>query len=97
MTQRARVLVFAKAEQNEQQAIAAAYHEISEHLKNTPGLLSNELLHSTSDPSNYVVMSEWESLEAFQVWEAGPVHRNATAPLRKYLTGATFYQVTSAY
>lgn len=97
MIQRARVMVFAKAMQNDHQAIEEAYHEISEHLKNTPGLLSNELLHSTSDPSNYVVMSEWESLEAFQVWEAGPVHRNVTAPLRKYLIEAAFYEVSSAY
>ncbi|GAA0297211.1 antibiotic biosynthesis monooxygenase [Streptomyces polychromogenes] len=83
---RVRVLVHARAPEGEEgaQAVSAAYHRISEALRGTPGLLGNELLHSRVDGRNFVVMSEWESPEAFQAWEQGPGHRSTTAPLRPY-------------
>jgi heme-degrading monooxygenase HmoA len=31
-----------------------------------------------------LVMSEWQSLAAFQAWESGVDHRSSTSPLRPY-------------
>jgi heme-degrading monooxygenase HmoA len=81
---RVRVLVWHRAAVAERDAVGQAYHEISGALAGTPGLLANELLHARGDRASFVVMSEWESLAAFEAWERGAAHRGTTAPLRRY-------------
>lgn len=84
MTDRTRVLLYHRASAAAIDELAAAYHAISAGLRGTPGLLANELLRSTTDPEAFVVVSEWESLAAFQRWQDLPDHRQTTAPLRPY-------------
>lgn len=102
MSDRVRVLVYAAAPGGDIDAISRAYHTISRDLEGTPGLLGNELLRCVHDPDGFVVMSEWESLEAFRAWEGGAAHRDTTSPLRPYQDqrgGASFsvYEVAAAY
>lgn len=99
---RVRVLVYASAPDAAPDAVGEAYHRISTDLAGTPGLLGNELLRSTIERSGYVVMSEWESLSAFQTWEQGQQHRDTTAPLRplqEHRQGGSFglYEVVATY
>lgn len=84
MSDRIRVMIYAAAPDGSPDAVASAYHVISEELRGTPGLLGNELLNGVDEPNSFVVLSEWESEEAFLAWERGPEHRQATAPLRPY-------------
>jgi heme-degrading monooxygenase HmoA len=84
MTARARVLIWHRTPADDPEAIRKAYDEISGQLAGTPGLLGNELLASTADPATMLVMSEWQSLAAFQAWESGVDHRSSTSPLRPY-------------
>jgi len=77
-------MIYAAAPDGSPDAVAQAYHDISDQLRGTPGLIANELLSGIDNPSSFVVLSEWESEEAFFAWEAGPDHRQATAPLRPY-------------
>ena len=93
-----------QAAHDEQQltAIRDAYHLVSARLADAPGMLGNELLRDPFDPTSLVVMSRWQSLEAFRVWEAGAEHREDTAPLRPYRdtrAQAAFavYEVDAAY
>ena len=81
---RVRVLVYAQAPDEGPDAVEAAYHEISQALDGTPGLLGNELLRAADDPAAFIVMSEWASFDAFRSWEEGAEHRDATSPLRRY-------------
>ncbi|GAA0526056.1 antibiotic biosynthesis monooxygenase [Paractinoplanes ferrugineus] len=102
MTARLRVLIFAAAPGDDPDAVVRAYHRISRDLRGTPGLISNELLRATTDEARFIVMSEWESVEAFEVWERGSAHKGTTAPLRQYQDssrGAPFglYEVAAAY
>lgn len=99
---RLRVLLHAIAPGDDPGAIERAYHDISTALAGTPGLLGNELLSSTLEPGRFIVMSEWESAEAFRTWEEGAGHRGTTAPLRPYQDrsrGTPFgiYEVTATY
>jgi len=98
---RVHVLLFAAAP-DEPAAVHSAYHEISRQLSGTPGLLRNTLLERTDTPGRFVVVSEWESLDAFDRWERGPTHRPVTAPLRAYhdrSLGVAFgiYRVAAEY
>lgn len=97
-----RVLVYAAAPESDPDAVSAAYHRISEALRGTPGLLGNELLRSTLDDGAYLVMSAWESREAFERWERGPGHRDSTAPLRPFQDSSRgrpfgIYEVVATY
>jgi heme-degrading monooxygenase HmoA len=95
MTQRLRVLVYANASEADSARVDNAYRHISSQLTGTPGLLGNELLKNPDDPCSYIVMSEWESLDAFRRWEHGPNHRDVTSPLRPFVRGADVYEVSS--
>jgi heme-degrading monooxygenase HmoA len=81
---RARVLLYYHAPANGPDPVRDAYHEASQALRGTPGLIGNELLHDITEAGTYVVLSEWASVEAFQAWEQGPRHRNETSPLRPF-------------
>lgn len=84
MTQRVRILLYHRVPPAGIGAIEKAYREISEELAGTPGLLGNELLRSLIDPDVFVVLSEWQSIEAFNSWDKGPDHKGQTSPLRPY-------------
>jgi heme-degrading monooxygenase HmoA len=77
-----RVLLYQRA--LDEAAILQAYHEVSRRLDGVPGLLGNELLRSSADPTGFVVVSRWAGAEAFARWEQGPGHWSATAPLRPF-------------
>jgi heme-degrading monooxygenase HmoA len=100
VTGEVRVLLFHTA--SDPALIDAAYHEVSRRLAGTPGLRGNELMCSVLDPTEFVVISTWTDLPAFQKWERGEEHRDDTAPLRPYRqsgSGRPFgvYEVTAAY
>ncbi|MER7751185.1 antibiotic biosynthesis monooxygenase family protein [Kitasatospora sp. NPDC097643] len=98
-----RVLVYQAAVDEEQlDAVRAAYHVVSGRLAQVPGMLGNELLRNPYDPTALVVVSRWASRAAFDAWEAGAEHRDDTAPLRPYRdhrAGSPFaiYEVEAAY
>jgi heme oxygenase (mycobilin-producing) len=79
-----RVLIFYRAPDGDSEVIEKSYHAVSQALASTSGLLRNELLRDLRDEAGYVVLSEWESVTAFQEWEAGPTHRGNTSPMRSY-------------
>jgi len=35
-----------------------------------PGYISGETLRNVSDPQDFIVISTWQSLEAWKIWEA---------------------------
>ena len=99
---RVRVLLYARCPDESPDAVEEAYHAISRDLRGTPGLVGNELLQSTAQPQEFVVMSEWESLAAFRSWESGAAHRSATSPLRPFQSARPagpfgIYTVSAAY
>lgn len=100
MSDRVRIVVYLVVDDAEK--ITEIYHQISKELAGTKGLLGNELMRSVMDPTRFAVMSEWESLEAFQVWDQGSSHKGTTAPLRPYHDtsngpGFGIYHVTASY
>ncbi|WP_406728635.1 antibiotic biosynthesis monooxygenase [Streptomyces sp. GD-15H] len=77
-----RVLVYhATADED---AIEAAYHQVSREMAKVDGMLGNELLHSLPDTRGFVVLSRWRDEEAFRTWEQGASHRDSTSPLRPF-------------
>ncbi len=90
----ARMMVFAKIKPGEEAAFEAAFQEVTRKVKGTPGHMRDELLRDVTEPtpegepSSYILLSEWESVEAFLAWEDAPIHRQTTTPMRPYWAGA---------
>ena len=89
----ARMMVFATIKPGEEEQFEAAFAEVTAKVKGTPGHISDELLrdvtetNSPDDPSRYILLSEWESVEAFLAWEHAPIHMQTTTPMRPHWAG----------
>jgi heme-degrading monooxygenase HmoA len=98
-----RVMIYAAVPESDADQVEDAYHRISTALLDVPGLLGNELLRELGRPdAGFVVMSEWQSMAAFQQWEQGADHRATTAPLRPYQDSSrgrpfALYEVAAKY
>ena len=84
----ARVLFFAKLDPERAKEFEAAFGEVAEKVRDTPGMTANLLLREEAEPGSYVIVSEWESREAFLTWEDDPTHREVTKPLQGFWSGA---------
>jgi heme-degrading monooxygenase HmoA len=80
-------MVFAKIKPGDERAFEAAYAEVTQKVKGTPGHVRDELLRADGDIGSYILLSEWESKEAFLAWEDAPIHMQTTTPMRPYWAG----------
>jgi heme oxygenase (mycobilin-producing) len=89
----ARMMVFATIKPGEEAAFEAAFKEVTSKVKGTPGHISDELLRDVTEgqdpdePTRYILLSEWESTEAFLAWEDAPIHMQTTTPMRPHWAG----------
>jgi heme-degrading monooxygenase HmoA len=89
----ARVMVFAKINRGDEEAFEAAYAQVTSNVRGTPGHVNDELLRRNEppdpdgEPCTYVLLSEWESKEAFLAWENAPVHTEKRNPMTPYWAG----------
>jgi heme-degrading monooxygenase HmoA len=83
-----RVMVHATIQDGSHEQFEAAFEQVRQNVAGTPGHLGDELLHSTTDPNAYILLSRWESREQFLTWEDAPIHRQLTVPMRPYWSGA---------
>jgi len=88
MSGRIRVMVWYRCGPAELADFVMTFDAIGAQLDGVPGLVGSELLQAQREDGSLVVMSEWESAEAFAAWEASEGHRPSTAPLRGYLDTA---------
>lgn len=53
-----------------------------------PGHLVDQVCQSGGDPGQWLITSEWASMEAFEDWERSPEHRELIRPMRECMTEA---------
>jgi heme-degrading monooxygenase HmoA len=89
----ARVMVFARINREDEEAFEAAYAQVTSTVRGTEGHIADELLRRAEpedpedEPRTYVLLSEWESKEAFLAWENAPVHTEKRNPMTPYWAG----------
>jgi heme-degrading monooxygenase HmoA len=89
----ARVMVFAKINRGDEEAFEAAYAQVTSNVRGTEGHIADELLRRAEpadpedEPRTYVLLSEWESKEAFLAWENAPAHTEKRNPMTPYWAG----------
>ena len=52
------------------------------------GHITDQVCQSSSDPEQWVITSEWESLADFEAWESDDDHRSLVRPMRACMTEA---------
>jgi heme-degrading monooxygenase HmoA len=66
-----------------------AYERIRyEVAEGVPGHLLDQVCQSPTDPEQWLITSEWESLDHFVTWEQSPGHRDLAGPMRACMTEA---------
>lgn len=67
----------------------AAYKQIRYQVaEGVPGHVADQVCRSSGDPEQWLITSEWTSLEAFEAWERDPSHRELVGPMRECMTEA---------
>jgi heme oxygenase (mycobilin-producing) len=50
------------------------------------GHLVDQVCQAPGDPEQWLITSEWTSIDAFEAWERSPGHRDLVKPLRGCMT-----------
>jgi heme oxygenase (mycobilin-producing) len=53
-----------------------------------PGHILDQVCQSPADPEQWLITSEWETLDDFVRWEQSPGHRDLAGPMRACMTEA---------
>jgi heme-degrading monooxygenase HmoA len=83
------VLVFGRLHNLEdKEAFEAAFEQVSRTVvSSAKGIIRDELIHDSSDPYAYIMLSEWESKNAWATWQNAPIHEIQVGSLRQYWQG----------
>jgi heme-degrading monooxygenase HmoA len=94
-TDKGRVIFLMKVPAGRAEDFLAAYEKIRyEVAEGVPGHLVDQVCRSATDPEQWLITSEWDSLAAFEAWERTPGHRTLVAPLRACMSEATSLRFT---
>jgi heme-degrading monooxygenase HmoA len=87
--QRARVLFLVRVPCGRHQEFLEAYervrHAVAEGVR---GHVRDQVCQSDTDPEQWLITSEWTSLDAFLAWERSDGHRELVRPLRECMSEA---------
>jgi heme-degrading monooxygenase HmoA len=77
-----RMVVDVRVRPGSQDELTRAYAALRERAAQEPGLISHQLCESIDDPERWMVISEWETLEASNAWDRSDDHAHLLAPMR---------------
>lgn len=86
---RGRVVFLIRVPAERTGAFLQAYEQIRYLVaEGVEGHLVDQVCQSGTDPEQWLITSEWTSLEAFEKWESDPSHRELVRPMRECMTEA---------
>jgi heme-degrading monooxygenase HmoA len=86
---RARVVFLIRVPSGRTADFLAAYEKIRyEVAEGVPGHIVDQVCRSATDSEQWLITSEWDSLESFVAWERSEGHRALVGPLRECMTEA---------
>jgi heme-degrading monooxygenase HmoA len=86
---RARVVFLIRVPTDRTADFLAAYELVRFQVADgVPGHVLDQVCQSATDPEQWLITSEWDSIESFEAWEASPDHRTLVRPMRECMTEA---------
>jgi heme-degrading monooxygenase HmoA len=62
--------------------LVRSYAELVQTARRQPGLIGHQLCQSVDDSERWMVISEWETLEASTAWDRSEDHMRLLGPMR---------------
>lgn len=88
-TSRARIVFLVRVPSDRTAEFLRAYENIRyEVAAGVPGHILDQVCQSPADPEQWLITSEWESVDHFVRWEQSPGHRDLAGPMRACMTEA---------
>lgn len=86
---RARIVFLVRVAAERTDEFLRAYEKIRyEVAEGVPGHILDQVCQSPADPEQWLITSEWESLDHFVRWEQSPGHRDLARPMRECMSEA---------
>jgi heme-degrading monooxygenase HmoA len=87
--ERARIVFLIRVLEENREKFLLAYEKIRyEVAEGVPGHILDQVCQSMTDPEQWLITSEWETLAHFVEWEQSPGHRELARPMRECMTEA---------
>ncbi len=77
-----RLVVDVRIKPGSREDLLGAYAALRERVEREPGLIGHQLCESMDDGERWLVISEWESMESSNAWDASEDHARLLAPMR---------------
>ncbi|MEV6848447.1 antibiotic biosynthesis monooxygenase family protein [Actinoplanes sp. NPDC051411] len=88
-TERARIIFLIRVPEERTVDFLQAYEQIRYAVADgVPGHITDQVCRSSTDPEQWLITSEWESLADFAAWEDGEDHRSLVRPMRVCMSEA---------
>ena len=85
--QRGRVVFLIRVPRQRTDDFLRAYERIRYRVaEGVDGHLKDQVCRSATDPEQWLITSEWESLAHFETWERSAGHRELVRPMRDCMT-----------
>jgi heme-degrading monooxygenase HmoA len=62
--------------------LVRSYAELIQTARRQPGFIGHQLCQSVDDPDMWMVISEWDHLEASTAWDRSEEHMRLLGPMR---------------
>ena len=62
-----------------EQEFEKGFFAVLDHLKAMPGHVESRLYHDVGSPGSYLILSQWESKEAFEAFLQSPEFKNTVS------------------
>ncbi len=72
-----------------EEQLRGAYAALAARVRVQPGLISHSLCQSADDGERWLVISEWESVEASDSWDRSAEHARLIGPMRACFASAS--------
>lgn len=77
-----RLVVDVRIKPGSRDELLSAYAALRARVAQEPGLIGHQLCESSDESEHWLIISEWESMELSNGWDASEDHARLLAPLR---------------
>lgn len=85
----ARIMVQVTVDEGKEEEFERTFRAIAPEIDKAPRLIQHQVIRSLDDPHAYIMLSEWEAVSDFEVWEQTTGHRQLVQPLTTMWHGAS--------
>ena len=78
---------------NQPDKLVPLLREMNQRARTQPGYVSTNTLQSREDPDDYMVVSVWETEDAWKAWFVNPERKSIQDDIDSLIGERTFYEV----